>query len=580
MKKNLLFLFLMMVSIGYLEAQTPINTLLKRAQENISVDLDTALWYAQAAQDQAEAIGDSMSYTRALNLVGIVRLSSNAYKEAATIFHEVIHLFRAQGKTTAQVYAENNLALVYKEIGLYEKAAALHLDGLRYFESIRDTHHIVSIYNNLGIVYEKIRNYDLALEYYDKALTYTNKLEAQVLGTLYLNKGLLYSLKEDSEQALFYYNKALEPLQNANALDDIRKVYQNIALVYMTGSDLDSALFYQEKAYQIGKQFAQNDHIYYCNMGMIYFDQKEYNKALRFLQQAYTLKPTYGNREEFLSVLDGLSRTNAVLGNHQAALDYKIEEKALQDSLFETERIRQVQSLEIQYAVEQKEQQIATLNDSLELEQNKRLLAEHRVVVQGMYRNIAIGVVAISLLLMLLLLNRMSIRQKLVAARAASLEQQHKISELERQQLEVDLAHKERSLSNMALAAVQKNEMLDDLEDRLQTLVADHQSISVALKPIQKMLKKQVSIEEDWNQFKVHFEAVHPEFYKKLLAISTSLTQNDLRHCTYIKVKLDSKEIARIMGISPKSVQMSRYRIKKKLNLDKEEDLFVFIERL
>lgn len=60
----------------------------------------------------------------------------------------------------------------------------------------------------------------------------------------------------------------------------------------------------------------------------------------------------------------------------------------------------------------------------------------------------------------------------------------------------------------------------------------------------------------------------------------SELSQNDLKHCAYIKVKLTSKEIARIMNISPKSVQMIRYRLKKKMNLGKDDDLYEFIRGL
>ena len=581
------FIILWITANTTLTAQLSTKALLKKAAQHIQIDADSTLWYAQQAQKKAQIEKDSLLWGQALLLEGIAYQSTHAYQLSITTGYKAKQIFEDIKNTKLVTFAENNIALVYQEIGLYEKAAALYLNSLRYFEAVKDTLHLIGTYNNLGIVYQNIKNYDLALNYYTQGLAYYHQdsiyesfFDNITAGKLHLNKGLVHWLKQENTKAWQHYTQALSKFKTINALDDIRKVYQNMAILYREQEELDSALLYLDNAYNAGEKFAEQDHIYYTGVGGLYSDKKEYAKALYYYEKAYQLKPTYGNREEFLTVLEGLSEIHTKMGAYKEALKYKTEAKVLQDSVYQRDRIKQVQALEIQYSVEKKEQEIAMLNDSLALEQNKRELAEQKAVVQQLYRNLAIGGIILSLLLIWLLINRIRIRNQLFAARETSLKNQNKILELERQQLQLDLEHKNRTLSNMALAAVQKNEMLDSLSEQLNTLTQKNQQASLAVKPIQKMIQEQVSIESEWEEFRVHFEEVHPNFYKKLLQITPSLTQNDLKHCTYIKVKLDSKQIARIMGISPKSVQMNRYRIKKKLQLEKDEDLFVFIEQL
>lgn len=578
MKQHQALVVLLLLLVQSMYANIPTDSLLAYAKHQIYLQPNKAKEAAEQALIQAKDSGDSLQQAYATKYLAQAAASQHDYKQAVPLFCEAIYQLKALNQPRVLAYTQNNLALIYQELGLFEKATALHISNLRFFEAEQDSFRLGQVYNNLGLLHLELGDKEKALEYYEQTLTHTKQTDSSSLGYVALNKGSIYEAKEQYEQAYGQYHKALQYFKTVKEEEKCIATYLNLAALYLKFSRLDSALHYQKKAYCTQDLCVKKALRYHLQLGVIYYQQKEYTQAQTALDEAYKISQEQKQYGGLAQVLEYLRKTHFALRNYQLAEAYSAEAAEVQATINKEERLKLVQRLEIRYAVEQKEQEIAHLNDRLALEQNKRLVAEQQAELQQTYRNMAIGIVAIGLLLIALLINRMSMRQKLFAAREASLKQQHQISELERQQLEADLAHKERSLSNMALAVVHKNEMLDHLEDQLQHLVQDHQVASVVVKPIQKMIKEQVSIEEDWNQFKVHFEAVHPGFYKKLLQLAPALTQNDLRHCTYMKVKLDSKEIARIMGISPKSVQMSRYRIKKKLNLDKEEDLFGFIE--
>lgn len=94
------------------------------------------------------------------------------------------------------------------------------------------------------------------------------------------------------------------------------------------------------------------------------------------------------------------------------------------------------------------------------------------------------------------------------------------------------------------------------------------------------LLRNETEIEKYWKIFNDNFASLHPDFFNKLLSTAPALTQQDLKHCAYIKMKLDTKQIATLFNVKPSSVQMSRVRLKKKLGLKSHEDLFYFINSL
>ena len=102
-----------------------------------------------------------------------------------------------------------------------------------------------------------------------------------------------------------------------------------------------------------------------------------------------------------------------------------------------------------------------------------------------------------------------------------------------------------------------------------------------------KVLRKLKTIERDIDHLEIHdngledfkdtFESIDPNFYKNLATINPKLTPNDLKNCAYIKMNLDNYEVAKILNVELKSLQMTRYRLKKKLKLDEKTQLREFI---
>ena len=97
------------------------------------------------------------------------------------------------------------------------------------------------------------------------------------------------------------------------------------------------------------------------------------------------------------------------------------------------------------------------------------------------------------------------------------------------------------------------------------------------MKKLEKAMNDLISGEDNWSEFKKVFESTHPEFFSKLMRINPKLTSLDLKHCAYMKMNIDNYDLSNILGVEMKSIQMTRYRLKKKLNLDAEKSLREYV---
>ncbi len=176
-----------------------------------------------------------------------------------------------------------------------------------------------------------------------------------------------------------------------------------------------------------------------------------------------------------------------------------------------------------------------------------------------------------------------TVRDITAAKRIAQLEKQRlqekivnekEINRLQKEKYEADLAHKNRQLTSTTLQINNKNKILEEISNVLQELTGNSMNNpSKHYRKISMIIKDNLNLDKDWEQFKLHFDEVHPDFFEALKRRYPSLTDTDLKHCAYMRIGFSTKEIARLLNVTPRSVQVSRYRMKKKMSLPEEVDL-------
>ena len=104
--------------------------------------------------------------------------------------------------------------------------------------------------------------------------------------------------------------------------------------------------------------------------------------------------------------------------------------------------------------------------------------------------------------------------------------------------------------------------------------------INYKLNRMVKDIDKNIHEDDDWGQFEIHFDEVHDGFIRKLREDFPEITPQEIKLCAYLRMNMTSKEIANILRITVRGVEMSRYRLRKKLHLEQNENLIEFMMNL
>lgn len=156
---------------------------------------------------------------------------------------------------------------------------------------------------------------------------------------------------------------------------------------------------------------------------------------------------------------------------------------------------------------------------------------------------------------------------------------EREIIKLQNEKLANEVRFKNRELADANLHLIERSDALTRVKDELQHLYKKTNNNHDVKKTLQLVndIEKNNS---NWEQFVSHFDEVNNDFLKKLKLKFPKLSKTDLKVCAYLQLNLSSKEIAQLMNISVRGVEIARYRLRKKLNLETEQNLNDFLNEV
>jgi ligand-binding sensor domain-containing protein/DNA-binding CsgD family transcriptional regulator len=153
---------------------------------------------------------------------------------------------------------------------------------------------------------------------------------------------------------------------------------------------------------------------------------------------------------------------------------------------------------------------------------------------------------------------------------------------LRNETLNLEMIHKEKELANSTMLLIKKNNILNKIKTDLKGITISHGEdlAKASIGGIMKRIDREIDNEKQWQVFNLHVEQVYEELLRKLKERYPDLTPRELSLCAYLRMNISSKEIATLMNISARGVEISRYRIRKKLKLDRNANLTEFMINL
>jgi ligand-binding sensor domain-containing protein/DNA-binding CsgD family transcriptional regulator len=156
---------------------------------------------------------------------------------------------------------------------------------------------------------------------------------------------------------------------------------------------------------------------------------------------------------------------------------------------------------------------------------------------------------------------------------------EEEINRLRNEKLLAEVEHKNKELASQTMSIISKNEFITDIKENLSSISkkSTNREVMHELQKIVRDIERTIDVDVDWEHFQYHFDQVHGDFSNRLRSSFPSLSPQEIKLCTYLRLNLSTKEIAQLLNISVRGVEISRYRLRKKLGLSREDNLTDFM---
>lgn len=493
----------------------------------------------------------------ALNLISIINKNKGNYEEALKYAVKAMNYNRLSNDDRNYACALSTTAAIIKKMGRYDRAADSLYKALKLFVLLEDTTNQIKALNNIANLYMDMGRDSLATGYYLKAkLLMANDTGSQDYAGILTNIGILFFNKMQYDSALFYYKKALKIYNLAENIIEEAGMYQNIGNALVAKKEYDEGLKKLHAALIIFKKEHQPVDVANAQLdiGNAYMQSGRFDAAKKYLYRAEWLSDSLKNYYIHNNALFALYQFSLKQKKYKHALEYYQKYVADKDSVEGMKTKNKILELKAKYETERKENRIKIL--------------EHREGEQKAENRLLWLVIVLIFIVFLFIMILALVKRK---------------SEKKAEKLRIDHLNRENELKSNQLAIhalnmMQKNKMLRELGNELNLLEKQlNKDEKTQLKKIRRTITKNLNSEREWNIFHHYFSYIHPSFFETLKEKHKTLTTYDIRLAALIRFNLSTHEIAAALNISPGSVKTARHRLKKKLNLQPDDNLDRFL---
>lgn len=551
---------------------TKINTLMSLSRVYEKINPDSAYLFSSQALEIAEKADLPAFEAEALVAKGQIEVTRDSIFQAKVFFLEAINKFQLTENEPVQI----DLYLKLGSLSAYQndeiQALTYFQKALEIAEKYNRKRDIEKTLNNLGSVYKNLKKYDLALDCFNKALVIANELDLKNdVFYIYGNLGILNANIGDKQLAKSYFVKTLELSLEMND-----KIIEAFARVSLGDFNLDvrnypKALEFFSQALDmseiINSRYQGPKSIFFANvykgLGSAYFYLGNFNPAIEYLKKGFEKAEETGQLSIVAECANLLSQAYEKRNQPAEALKYSRIFKTASDSTMNEDLVRRVTEMDMQnkfdkLTVEREYQQ--ALRDAA----TKRNNIFYLMVIGG-------SVLGLVIFLLLFLLQKSKINREALA---------RKNLELEKENLENDLAYKNKELTTNVLFLLKKNELIHNVSDKLKKVrmnfkVENRKVVEDVISELEAASKG-----DTWKEFELRFKEVHNDFYKKLNQLYPDLTPGELKLCAFLRLNMSSKDIAAITFLSINGINIARHRLRKKLNIEQDENLITFLSSL
>lgn len=427
----------------------------------------------------------------------------------------------------------------------------------------------------MGRVYGKLDDYKKAIELNEQATAVYQELgDSLAVAGCYNDRGVIHNFWSEHEEAECYFLMALE----INRLKgNLRGIVANLNNLCLYPGDTEAKLNYIQEAITINKHLNDKWSLgeNYNNLGKQLYFGGRYREALEALETAYEYASEIGARELLCDNYEYHARLYAKMGAYRQAYDNVLKMNDMRSKLQSSNRLR---NIEQDIAYKQYQQQ------KFEAEQQQQAYK-----IKLLNRNLWILVILFVLVVACgFYVNKLSKRRKdleLMKARYQLQCSERELDELKLHQKQLELQSVQDALeasrqevTTFAVFLQSRDQLLDKIREMIKEgYKMDAASFVPHLKKLNAYISQYQSGNTANSTLMQNIEEKNQAFVQRLTEKHPDLTQGEIHLATLLRVNLSTKEIAMITGTTPKTVNMNRYRLRKALDMEGEEDLVEYL---
>jgi len=430
----------------------------------------------------------------------------------------------------------------------YKAALALQYKALRIYEQLGDSVSIYAVRGHMALAHEYLGDTAKALSLLNQSLDYYERTgnQKEKANTIIMLASR-YHRQYNYAKALSYALTALPIVEKLGDPGRIARTNNLLGTIYYGEKNWEKAIsyFYKSKELVIDKrQIPPID----FNIAASYENLGQRDSALA-LYQSVLANTNAGNKlkaKVHLSLADYYEKAK----QFNTALTHYKEYKRLSDSVYSADKAQALNELNVRYETEKNKEIIRRLTSEQKVDRLRKL-----AYLLALALTVTLGAIIIFLL-----------------------RKRNRIHTERLQQMAAELQSNQKELRLFTEKFLSKNKLVEEMETRLKELEGQIE-LNQDTEQLSELYQFKILTEEDWREFKILFDKVHPGLISRLRSQYPDLAPAEERQFLLIRLNIDNKESASMLGISIPGVKKNRYRLKKRFGLSEEDNLDDFVKQ-
>ncbi|WP_158611965.1 tetratricopeptide repeat protein [Flavobacterium macacae] len=509
-----------------------------------------------------------------INLAGSYR-NSGDYQVSLKYLEEALAIYEQFNNQRGKGIVYGEMASNYTYMLEYETSIKYLMKGIAILSKTNEKRNLAVQKQKLANLYLKMENFSFAKDLYEESLAGMKAVKDMKNYYLTLiNYGDCLMYLGQFAKAKVVILESVQGLETINNKELLYLGYAKLGKIFKAQKDSRSALQYYKKAFD---GLATLNSFRFMQIGTEYVnllnELKKYQEALTIVKLVEKRNNDNFNAEDQLYFYQASAETFKHTNIEKKGIESLQKAMTIQDSLVKLDKETATKEIQAKFQVgahQQKNQQLSQENTHLEQTVNNSNL---KFLIIG-FGLLVFFIGGVCVYRKISKENKAEkSKRKEVESTQRSLKMKNEKNKELLEELRKTIDHRQQELTSTTL-------QLASMQDQINSIIENEDFNGTENMSVKKSLLQLVKNKDYWEDFGSKFNQLHPEFKKKLKQDFSMLTKNDIQFCGLLKLGLSNKEIASILQISHESVITRKYRMKKKMAIEKDSDFDFIIDNL